>query len=78
MQNLSPQRGKKGFYKGGAIFCKDAGCGGRLGVENLFGVASVAAFRVVGAPHHAGDLRPADRSGAHDARLDRDVKFYEE
>ena len=43
-------------------------------MEHRLRIAAETPFGIVGPPHHAPDLRPRDRPGTHDARLDGHVE----
>ncbi len=47
---------------------------GRPGMENRLGIAAITLLRIVGTPYYPPDLRPGDRPGTHDARLDGNIE----
>ena len=74
LPNLSAQTREKTAHQLLALLPEHPPRHGRSGVEHRLGVTPEALLGIVGAPHHAAHLRPSDRPGAHDARLDRDVE----
>ena len=57
-----------------AFFLEDSACDGAFGMEGIGSIALEAAFLVIGSINEAAYLCPADGSGAHGARLDRNVE----
>ena len=74
LPNLSTQTREKTAHQLLALLPEHPPRHGRSGVEHRLGITPEALLGIVGAPHHAAHLRPSDRPGAHDARLDRDVE----
>ena len=74
LPNLSAQTREKTVHQLLALLPEHPPRHGRPGVEHRLRVTPEALLGIVGAPHHAAHLRPSDRPGAHDARLDRDVE----
>ena len=72
--SLAPLSLEEVLHEGFAVVLQHAFCDGGLGMEGFGGEAGEAPLVVAAAEDDAGELRPADGTGAHHARLHGDVE----